>query len=69
MFEPNSATSRKFLEVVLPRLQTHGAARQAASVSAGSGAAPGKRAGEGRFEGRACGRLAPAYIWVCVACT
>ncbi len=30
LFEPNSATTRKFLEVVLPRLQTHGMARQQA---------------------------------------
>ncbi|KAG2442877.1 hypothetical protein HXX76_002956 [Chlamydomonas incerta] len=31
LFEPNSATTRKFLEVVAPRLQTHGAARQQAA--------------------------------------
>ncbi|KXZ56683.1 hypothetical protein GPECTOR_1g615 [Gonium pectorale] len=31
LLEPNSATSRKFLEVTMPRLQTHGAARQAAA--------------------------------------
>ncbi|GLI68861.1 hypothetical protein VaNZ11_013406 [Volvox africanus] len=30
LFEPNSATTRKFLEVVLPRIQTHGRARQQA---------------------------------------
>ncbi|GLC35801.1 hypothetical protein PLESTB_000495700 [Pleodorina starrii] len=32
LFEPLSATTRKFLEVVLPRLQTHGRARQQAAA-------------------------------------
>lgn len=32
LFEPSSATTHKFLEVVLPRLQTHGRARQQAHM-------------------------------------